>query len=118
MQKTTLEGLFSDPSFITILVVILLTVANILVGVSMLPHDNRKKYFKVHRLIFCFVVLFYGLFLWISHSQGNNEWFKFIVLAYFIVVIPITQKINITFHAILASLGLILLVGVVSFNVL
>jgi len=34
------------------------------------------------------------------------------------LVIPITRKINITFHAILASLGLVLLIGVASFSVL
>jgi len=118
MQKSTFGELFLDPSFIVILVVILATTANILIGVSMLPHDKRKKYFKTHRLIFCFVVLSYGLFLWISHSTNNNDWFKYIVLGYFLFIIPITRRINITFHAILASLGLILLVGVVSFNVL
>jgi len=118
MQKSTLGDLFLDPSFIVILVVILATTTNILIGVSMLPHDKRKKYFKTHRLIFCFVVFSYGLFLWISHSTNNNDWFKYIVLGYFLFIIPITRRINITFHAILASLGLILLVGVVSFNVL
>ena len=118
MQKSTLGDLFLDPSFITILVVILGTVTNILIGVSMLPHDQRKKYFKAHRLIFFLIIFFYGLFLWISHSNNNNDWFQYIVLGYFLLVIPITRRINITFHAILASLGLILLVGVVSFNVL
>jgi hypothetical protein len=118
MHNSTLGDLFLDPSFIIILVVILGTVTNILIGVSMLPQDKRKKYFNAHRLIFCFVVFFYGLFLWISYSTNNNDWFKYIVLGYFLFIIPITRRINITFHAILASLGLILLVGVVSFNVL
>ena len=118
MRVTTLSGLFADLSFIFITLTILAVIANILIGVSMLPHDKRKKYFKTHRLIFCFVVLSYGLFLWISHSTNNNDWFKYIVLGYFLFIIPITRRINITFHAILASLGLILLVGVVSFNVL
>ena len=118
MQKATLEGLFLDPSFIIILFVILGTVANILVGVSILPQDKRKKYFKTHRLIFYFVIFFYGIFLWVSHSDSKNEWFKYAVLAYILFVIPITRRINITFHAILASLGLILLVGIATFNVL
>ena len=118
MQRATLGALFLDPSFIIIFFVILGTVANILIGVSMLPKDKRKKRFKIHRLIFYFVVISYGIFLWASHSPTTNEWFKYIVLAYFLFVIPITRRINITFHAILASFGLILLVGVVSFNVL
>ena len=118
MQKATLEGLFLDPSFIIIFFVILGAATNILVGVRILPQDKRKKNFKAHRLIFYFVIVFYGIFLWVSYSPSKNEWFKYAVLAYFLFVIPITRRINITFHAILASLGLILLVGVVSFNVL
>lgn len=118
MQATTLKGLFLDPSFIIILFVILGTIVNILIGVSILPEDKRKKGFKAHRLTFYFVVLSYVMFLWVSHSPIKNEWFEYIVLVYFLLVIPITRRINITFHAILASLGLILLVGVASFSVL
>ena len=118
MQATTLKGLFLDPSFIIIMFVILGTIANILIGVSILPEDKRKKGFKAHRLTFYFVVLSYVMFLWVSHSPIKNEWFKYVVLVYFLLVIPITRRINITFHAILASLGLILLVGVASFSVL
>ena len=118
MQATTLKGLFLDPSFITILFVILGTITNILIGVSILPEDKRKKGFKAHRLTFCFVVLTYLIFLWVSHSASKNEWFKYAVLAYILFVIPITRRINITFHAILASLGLILLIGIATFTVL
>ena len=118
MQATTLKGLFLDPSFVIILFVILCTVVNILIGVSIITEDKRKKGFKVHRLIFSFVVLGYGMFLWVSYSPTKNEWFEYAVLMYFLFVIPMTRRINITFHAILASLGLILLVGVASFSVL
>ncbi len=118
MQATTLEGLFSDQSFITIFIVILFTVINILVGVSIFPQDKRGNGFKVHRFIFFLILVTYGLFLWVSHNNYKNNWFNYLILAYFMFVIPITRKINITFHAILASLGLILLIGVASFNVL
>ena len=118
MQATTLQGLFLDPRFIIILFVILGTVVNILIGVSILPEDKRQKGFKAHRLTFYFVVLSYVMFLWVSHSPTKNGWFEYAVLVYFPLIIPITRRINITFHAILASLGLILLVGVASFSVL
>lgn len=118
MQATTLKGLFLDPSFIIILFVILGTIINILIGVSILPEDKRKKGFKAHRLTFYFVILSYVMFLWVSHSPTKNEWFEYAVLIYFLFVIPITRRINITFHAILASLGLILFVGIATFRVL
>ena len=118
MQATTLKGLFLDPSFIAIFFVIFGTIVNILVGVSILPKDKRKKGFKAHRLLFYFIILSYIMFLWVSHSPVKSGWLKYSVLVYFLLVIPITRKINITFHAILASLGLILLIGVASFSVL
>jgi len=118
MQATTLKGLFLDPSFIIILFVILGTIVNILIGVSILPEFKRKNGFIALLLTFYFVVLSYVMFLWVSHSPTKNEWFEYVVLIYFLLVIPITRRINITFHAILASLGLILLVGVASFSVL
>ena len=119
MQKATLGALFLDPSFIIIFFVILGTVANILIGVSMLPQDKRKKRFKIHRLTYYTVVICYGMFLWASHySLTKHGWLNYMVLTYFLFVIPITRKINITLHAILASVGLVLLVGVASFNVL
>ena len=118
MRTATLEGLFLDPSFIIIFFVIIGTIANILIGVSMLPEDKRKKRFKTHRFIFFLIVFFYGVFLWVAHSPGESNLFKYIVLAYLLFIIPLTRRINVTVHAILASLGLILLVGVASFNVL
>jgi len=118
MQATTLKGLFLDPSFIIIFFVIIGTTVNILIGVSILPEDKRKKGFKAHRLTYYFIVFNYVVFLWISHSPARNGWFEYAVLMYFLLVIPMTRRINITFHAILASLGLILLIGVASFSVL
>jgi hypothetical protein len=57
MQATTLKGLFLDPSFIIIFFVILGTVVNIIIGVSILPEDKRKKGFKAHRLTFILLFL-------------------------------------------------------------
>ena len=119
MKTATLGGLFLEPSFIFIFLTVLLTITNILIGVSMLPQDKRKKRFKIHRLTYYTVVICYGMFLWASHySLTKHGWLNYTVLTYFLFVIPITRKINITLHAILASVGLVLLVGVASFNVL
>lgn len=118
MQVMTLEALFGRPSFIFILLTILITIANILVGISILPQDKRKKGYKVHRLIYYAVVVCYGMFLWVTYSLTKNEWPNYVVLAYFLFVIPITRRINITLHAVLASVGLVLLVFVATFSVL
>ena len=118
MQVATLEGLFGHLSFIFIFLTILITIANILIGVSILPQDKRKKRYKVHRLTYYAVVILYVLFLWVTHSHTKNAWPNYGVLVYFLFVIPITRRINITLHAVLASVGLVLLVAVATFSVL
>ena len=118
MQTGTLGGLFLDSRFIFIFLTIILTIANILVGVSMLPKDIRKKRFKIHRFTFYIILICYGIFLWISYSSSVMSWLQYFILAYFLFVIPITRRINITLHAVLASVGLVLLVGMASFSVL
>ena len=118
MQAATLEGIFLDPNFIFIFLTILVTIVNILIGVSLLPQGKRKKGLKFHRLTYYAVVICYTMFLWVSHSVTKNSWLNYAVLTYFLFVIPITRRINITLHAVLASVGLVLLVGVASFGVL
>ena len=118
MQIVTLEGLFLDPRFIFIFFTIILTIVNILIGVSMLPKDIRKKRFKVHRFTYFSVLICYCIFLWISYSSSATDWLQYFILVYFLFVIPVTRRINITLHAVLASVGLVLLVGMASFSVL
>ena len=118
MQATTLEGIFGNPSFILIFLTILITTANILVGVSILPQDKRQKGYKLHSIIYYAVVICYCVFLWVTHSQSLNGWPNYAVLAYFLFVVPVARRINVTLHAVLASVGLALLVGIATFCVL
>ena len=118
MQVTTLAGLFGYPSFIFIMFAILIVIANILVGVSIIPQDKRKKGYKVHRIIYCAVVICYGIFLWTMYSAAKNEWLNYVVLAYLLFAIPITRRVNITLHAVIASVGLVLVIAVATFSVL
>jgi len=118
MQATTLEGVFGNPSFILIFLTILIATANILVGVSILPQDKRQKGYKLHSIIYYAVVICYCVFLWVTHSQSLNGWPNYAVLAYFLFVVPVARRINVTLHAVLASVGLVLLVGIATFCVL
>lgn len=118
MRVTTLSGLFADLSFIFITLTILAVIANILIGVSMLPQDKRKKGYKFHSIVYYVVLICYSMFLWQIYPNAKSGWFNYIVLAYFLFIIPITRKINITLHAVFASVGLVLLMVVATFSVL
>ena len=117
MQATRLSDIFSHPSFLTILLTILIVIANIMVGVSMLPRDVRRKRYKVHRLIYGSVLISLGGFLFVTHRLMGNSLFNYGVLVYFLTVIPLSRKWNVTAHAILASVGLVLLVGIAAFSI-
>lgn len=110
MQPTTLEDLFLNPGFLTIFFAILATITNVMVGVSMLPEDKRRKRYKLHLYVFFFVLVCYLYFLaWNHFVNGKNLLFNYAVLLYFAVVIPLSRRANVTAHAIIASVGLVLL---------
>jgi len=113
MQPTSLGDLFGHPVFLTLLCTVLFVIANIMVGVSMLPRDSRRKLYPLHRSVYVLVVISYGTFLAVNHSVSSNSVFHYGVFAYFLIVVPLTRRVHVTLHAVLASVGLVLL-GVVA----
>jgi len=118
MQATSLGEIFSHPSFLTILATILIVIANIMIGVSMLPKDKRQKRYKLHRIVYGATIIFFAVFLFVTHRLLSNSLFNYFVMAYFLIVIPLSRKWNVTAHAIVSSIGLVLLVGVATFSVI
>ena len=118
MQATTLSDIFTHPSFITILTTILIVITNIMIGVSMLPSDTRRKRYPMHRGVYVAALASFGFFLWVTHRTLENSIFNYLVFMYFLTVIPLSRRLNVTLHAVLASIGLDLLVGVATFTIL
>ena len=118
MQATSLGEIFSHPSFLSILVTILIVIANIMIGVSMLPRDIRKKRYKLHRAVYGAVLVSLSVFLIVTHRLLGNSVFNYFVLVYFLTIIPLSRKWNVTAHAIISSVGLVLLVGAAAFSIL
>ena len=118
MQATSLSDIFSHPSFLTILATILIVIANIMVGVSMLPKDKRQKRYKLHRIVYGATLVCFAAFLVVTHRLLGNSPFNYFVMAYFLIIIPLSRKWNVTAHAIISSVGLVLLVGIAAFSIL
>lgn len=118
MPPTTLEDLFSSSGFLAIFLAILLTIANIMVGVSILPSDKREKGYRIHRLLFGTVIISYIMFLFHLFQTGRSSVFAYIVFGYLLFAVPITRRINVTLHAVIASVGLILITVVAVFNLI
>jgi len=118
MQFTTLEDLFSHPLFIFFLASFLLTIFNIMVGVSILPRDRRKRGYWLHRILYVLTIAAYVLFLWFHHSLRPNTVLNYAVLVYFLTAIPFSRRASVKAHAILSSIGLVLLVVVATFGLI
>lgn len=118
MQATSLGEVFSHPSFLAILATILIVIANIMIGVSMLPRDIRQKRYKLHRLVYGATLISLAVFLVVTHRLLGNSIFNYLVMAYFLTVVPLSRKWNVTAHAIVSSVGLVLLVGIAAFSIL
>jgi len=114
MQPSTLEGLFSSPSFLIIFCAFILTIANVMVGVSMLPSDNRKKRYKLHRIIYFSILATFLLFLFVKQINNQNSILNYAVFGYLLLAVPISKRLNVTLHAVISSVALVL-VGLVSF---
>ena len=110
MHITTLEDLFLNPGFLFVFCALLLTICNVMVGVSMLPEDMRKKRYNLHRYVFHSILICYLCFLgWNHFYQGKNGPINYLVFIYFALIIPLSRKANVTAHAIISSVGLVLL---------
>ena len=118
MPLTTLEDLFSSSVFLSIFFSILLTIANIIVGVSILPHDKRERGYWIHRLLFGAVIISYALFLFHLQQVSRPSVFANIVFGYLLFIIPLSRKLNVTLHAVIASIGMVLITAVAVFNLL
>lgn len=118
MQAHSLGELFSHPSFQAIFLTILIVIANIIIGASMLPQDKRKKLYGTHKYIYWASLASLAVFLVVNRPLLGNSWFHFLVFAYFLVVVPLSRKLNVTLHAVIASVGLILLLSLATIYVL
>ncbi|UCD12364.1 MAG: hypothetical protein JSU88_04575 [Nitrospinaceae bacterium] len=118
MPFSTLEDLAGHPLFLSLLGAVLFTIGNIMVGVSILPRDRRKKGYWLHRGLYVLTLTAYLIFLWVYHGLRSVPPYNYAVLVYFLTAIPFSRRASEKTHAILASIGLVLLIGVAAFTLI
>ncbi|QPJ66074.1 MAG: hypothetical protein G3M78_12000 [Candidatus Nitrohelix vancouverensis] len=118
MQITTLGSLFSHPSFLILFLAILFTLANVLIGVSLLSRDKKKRGYSIHRYVYWGAVGSLCLYVLSKHYLLEATYLDLFVLVYFLLIIPYSRTMEETQHAVIASVGLVLLLGTVAFTIL
>ena len=86
-----------------------------MVGVSILPSDQREKGYRLHRILFGAVVLSYALFLLYLYQIEKNSIFANIIFAYLLIAVPFSRRLHVTLHAVISSVGLVLITAVAAF---
>ncbi len=81
----------------------------------MLPSDNRKKRYRLHRIVYGAILASFLLFLALKQINSQNSILNYVVFGYLLLVVPISKRLNVTLHAVISSIGLVL-VGLVSFT--
>ena len=114
MQATTLEEFFSQTNVLFLFFALLACIVNVFIGVSILPKDKPKKRYKAHRAGFWTVVSLYVLFL--IANRNLSSWFEYFVFIYFVGIVQWSRKVNVTLHAVIASVGMVLLVSIFAFR--
>lgn len=117
MPVATLEELFSRPAFICVFLAILTCVANILIGVSIIPKDKGKKGYRLHGWVHGAVMVWYAAFLAFNERLSGNAWFEYFIFFYLLTAVPWSKRGNVTLHAVIASIGLVLLVLAATFSI-
>jgi len=115
---SNLEDLIGHPLFLFLIASLLLTIANVMVGVSILPRDRRKRGYWLHRGLYALTVAAYLAFLWVERGLRPIPAYDYFVLGYFLTVIPFSRRASEKAHAILSSIGLVLLGGVAAFSLI
>jgi len=80
----------------------------------MLPSDNRRQRYRLHKIIYAAVLASFFLFLVLKYFNSQNSILSYTVFGYILLVVPISKRLNVTLHAVISSIALVL-VGLVSF---
>lgn len=105
MPSSSVSEIFFLPAFSCLFLIFIIALINVFVGINIHPQHKRQK--DLHRYLYYAVVAGYLIFLAINYSQSN--WIEYAVLLYLLIIVPWTRGVNATQHAILSSLGLVLL---------
>ena len=86
-----------------------------MIGVSMLPSDNREKRYFLHRILYGSVIVSFVMFLIQKYFESENSILDYTVFVYLLLIVPLSKRLNVTLHAVISSIALVL-IGLVSFT--
>ncbi len=84
-------------------------VINIFLGLYMGFQGSSAKKLRLHRLLFFVVSFCLIYFLILNHFHSENSIWEFLIVGYFIIIIPLSKRWDLLVHALVTVTGLTLL---------
>jgi hypothetical protein len=84
-------------------------VINVFLGAYMGFQGKIEKHLKLHRLLFYVVSFCLIYFLVLNYFHGANWIWEYLIVGYFIIIIPLSKRWDMLLHGLVAMVGLTLL---------
>jgi len=84
-------------------------VINIFLGLYMGFRDMSATILRLHRLLFYVVLFCLVYFLILNFIHGANGIWEFLIVAYFIIIIPLSKRWDLLIHGLVTVVGFTLL---------
>jgi len=109
MEPMLIPKITSSPSLVWIVSAIGFYIINIFLGLFMAFRKRTAQSLKIHRLLFYTIVFCLGYYLLMNQVHDENSWLDYLIGLYFITLIPYSKRWDILVHALVAVVGLTLL---------
>ncbi|SVB49582.1 uncharacterized protein METZ01_LOCUS202436 [marine metagenome] len=106
MGTELFPNISSSPSLIWLVPAIGLHVINIFLGVFMAFQNKTFITIRAHGFLYYGVLICLAIFLVMNQTHGENTLWDYLVVAYFIIVIPISKRWDILIHVFITLTGL------------
>jgi hypothetical protein len=84
-------------------------VINVFLGAYMGFNGKIEKYRRLHRLLFYVVLFCLVYFLILNYFHGANWIWEYLIVGYFIIIIPLSKRWDMLVHGLVTVVGLTLL---------
>ncbi|MFQ5481109.1 MAG: hypothetical protein ACE5ER_00010 [Nitrospinaceae bacterium] len=99
----------ASPSLIWVVAAIGLHLVNTFLGLYMVFRRKTPRLIRIHLMVFAGVLVSLAMFLILNGVHGENTVWDYAIAIYFITLLPLSAKWDVTVHGVAAVTGLTLL---------
>ncbi len=98
-----------SPSLIWVVAAIIFNIVNVFMGLYMAFFKKEPRLIRTHLYLYITIVTCLVLFLVMNGVHSENTIWEYLIVLYFITLVPMSRKWDVLIHALISIVGLILL---------